>query len=324
MPETKKEIYKFLLLVMVVISAGIVFADNYMMNVLLFVGINAMLAVALNLLLGFAGQISLGHAAFFGLGAYISGVLTSTYDFNPWLAMFTAAVATGMLAYMVGFQILKLKGHYLAMATLGLGMIIYIVFNETVDITGGPSGLSGIPNLSIGTFQFDTDLKNYILIWTFTLATVLFSSNLVNSRIGRALRAIHDSEIAARVMGVNAGLLKVQIFALSALISALAGSLYAHTVMFISPSSFGFKFSVELVTMVVIGGMGSIYGPLLGAVLLTLLPEFLVVLQDYDIVIYGFLLIVMTMFMPGGLVRGIPGLLSVLFPSTRERSGENA
>jgi branched-chain amino acid transport system permease protein len=324
MPETKKELFKFLLLVMVVISAGIVFADNYMMNVLVFVGINAMLAVALNLLLGFAGQISLGHAAFFGLGAYISGVLTSTYDFNPWLAMLIAAVATGTLAFMVGFQILKLKGHYLAMATLGLGMIIYIVFNETVDITGGPSGLSGIPNLSIGTFQFDTDLKNYILVWAFTLATVMLSSNLVNSRIGRALRAIHDSEIAARVMGVNAGLLKVQIFALSALVSALAGSLYAHTVMFISPSSFGFKFSVELVTMVVIGGMGSIYGPLCGAVLLTLLPEFLVVLQDYDIVIFGFLLIVMTMFMPGGLVRGIPGLLSAMFPSIRKRSGENA
>ncbi len=324
MPETKKEIIKFLFLVMVVISTGIFFADNYLMNVLVFVGINVMLAVALNLLLGFAGQISLGHAAFFGLGAYISGVLTSTYDFNPWLAMLIAAVATGSLAFMVGFQILKLRGHYLAMATLGLGMIIYIVFNETVDITGGPSGLSGIPNLSIGTFQFDTDLKNYILVWAFALATVLLSSNLVNSRIGRALRAIHDSEIAARVMGINSGLLKVQIFALSALISALAGSLYAHTVMFISPSSFGFKFSVELVTMVVIGGMGSIYGPLLGAVLLTLLPEFLIVLQDYDIVIYGFLLIVMTMFMPGGLVRGIPGLLNAIFPSIRKRSGENA
>jgi len=126
------------------------------------------------------------------------------------------------------------------------------------------------------------------------------------------LRAIHDSEVAARVMGVNARLLKVQIFALSAIISALAGSLYAHTMTFVSPTSFGFNFSIELVTMVIIGGLGSIYGSFLGAALLTLLPELLRAFQDYDIVIYGLLLILMTMFMPGGLVRGLAALFSAL------------
>jgi branched-chain amino acid transport system permease protein len=273
-----------------------------------FVGIHTMLAIGLNLLLGYAGQISLGHAGFFGMGAYLSGILTSTYGWNPWLAMPLAAFFVGGLAFLIGFPILKLKGHYLAMATLGLGIIIYIVFNETIDLTGGPSGLSGIPNLSIGAFTFDSDVKNYYLIWTVTLATILLTLNLVNSRIGRALRAVHDSEIAARVVGVNARLLKVQIFALSAVISSVAGSLYAHTMTFISPASFGFNFSIELLTMVVIGGLGSIYGSFLGAALLTLLPEFLRAAQDYDIIIYGGLLIVMVMFMPGGLVRGIPDL----------------
>lgn len=167
--------------------------------------------------------------------------------------MFAAAAVVGMLAFLIGFPILKLKGHYLAMATLGFGIIIYIVFNETVDITGGPSGLSGIPNLQLGQMTFDTDLKNYYLIWFFTLLVILFAVNLTNSRIGRSLRAIHDSEVAARVMGVNARLLKVQIFALSAVISSLAGSLYAHTMAFVAPASFGFNFSVELLTMVVIG-----------------------------------------------------------------------
>ena len=147
---------------------------------------------------------------------------------------------------------------------------------------------------------------------------MLLSINLANSRIGRALRAIHDSEVAARVMGVNARLLKVQIFAVSALISALAGSLYAHTMTFISPTSFGFNFSVELVTMVIIGGLGSIYGSFLGAALLTLLPELLRVFQDYDIVIYGLLLILMTMFMPGGLVRGLAALFAAAPPKCPE------
>jgi len=305
----KREPFKFILFAVLVLVAPLIFKGSYLMNVLVFVGINTMLAVALNLLLGYAGQISLGHAGFFGMGAYFSGILTATYGWNPWLAMPLAALVVGILAGLIGFPILKLKGHYLAMATLGLGIIIYIVFNETVDLTGGPSGLSGIPNLTLGSIVFDSDIKNYYLVWTFTLAVTLFSVNLAGSRIGRALRAVHDSEVAARVMGVNARLLKVQVFALSAVISSLAGSLYAHTMTFVSPASFGFNFSVELLTMVVIGGLGSVYGSFLGAALLTLLPELLRGAQDYDIVIYGGLLMAMVMFMPGGLVRGIPNLL---------------
>ncbi len=308
----KKELLKFLLFAVLVLAAPYALSGGYIMNVLVFVGINTMLAVALNLLLGYAGQISLGHAGFFGLGAYLSGILTTTAGWNPWLVMPLAAALVGVMAFMIGFPILKLKGHYLAMATLGLGIIIYIVFNETIDYTGGPSGLSGIPNLSAGSIIFDSDVKNYYLIWSFTLVVCLLAINLANSRIGRALRAIHDSEVAARVLGVNARLLKVQIFALSAMISALAGSLYAHTMTFISPASFGFNFSVELLTMVVIGGLGSIYGSFLGAALLTLLPEFLRSAQDYDILIYGGLLMVMVMFMPGGLARGVPDLVRKL------------
>lgn len=303
---------KFLAFATLVLAAPLLFHGGYLMNVFLFVGINTMLAIGLNLLLGYAGQISLGNAGFFGLGAYISGILTATYGWNPWLAMPLAAALVGALAFLIGFPILKLQRHYLAMATLGMGIIMYIVLNETIGLTGGPSGLSGIPNLSVGNLTFDSDVKNYYLIWSFTLGMILLALNLANSRVGRALRAVHDSEIAAQVMGVNARLLKVQIFALSAVISSLAGSLYAHTMTFISPASFGFNFSVELLTMVVIGGLGSIYGSFLGAALLTLLPEFLREAHDYDIVIYGALLMMMVMFMPGGLVRGIPDLLRKL------------
>lgn len=302
----KRDLLLFAVFSTLIMLAPQFFEGGYLMNVLVFVGINTMLAIALNLLLGYAGQISLGHAGFFGLGAYLSGILTTTYSFNPWVAMPVAAIVVGSLAGMIGFPILKLKGHYLAMATLGLGIIIFIVFNETIDLTGGPSGLSGIPNLKLAGITFDSDVKNYYLIWGFTLAVMLFSTNLANSRVGRSLRAVHDSEVAAQVLGVNARLLKVQIFALSAVISSLAGSLYAHTMTFVSPASFGFNFSIELLTMVVIGGLGSIYGSFLGAALLTLLPEFLRGANDYDIIIYGGLLVVMVMYMPGGLVRGIP------------------
>lgn len=230
----------------------------------------------------------------------------------------------GSLAFAIGFPILKLKGHYLAMATLGFGIIVFIVFNEYVDVTGGPSGFPGIPYLSAAGTTFDSDLKSYYLIWGVVLLVVLLAINLVHSRIGRALRAIHDSEVAARVLGVNARLLKVQIFTCSAVISCIAGSLYAHTVTFISPASFGFHFSVELLTMVVIGGLGSIYGSCLGAALLTLLPELLRTFQDYDIVVYGFLLIAMTMFLPGGLVQGGELLIAQLRRLVMSKGGRDA
>ena len=312
MTKAQRDIIIFTAFGLAVLIIPLLLRGNYLLNVFVFIGINTMLAVALNLLLGFAGQISLGHAAFFGLGAYISGILTTRYAIDPWMAMVAAALCVGVIAFVIGFPILKLKGHYLAMATLGFGIIVYIIFNETVDWTGGPSGMSGIPTLSLGPVIFDSDMTNYYLIWTFTLLTMLLSINLANSRIGRALRAIHDSEVAARVMGVNARLLKVQIFTVSALISALAGSLYAHTMTFIAPASFGFNFSVELVTMVIIGGLGSIYGSFLGAAILTLLPEFLRVFHDFDIVIYGLLLVVMTMFMPGGLIGGFEALAAAI------------
>jgi len=308
-----QELLKFIIFTALVLIAPVFLGSGYLMNVLVFVGIYTILAVALNLLLGLAGQISLGHAAFFGLGAYISGVLTATHLVDPWLSMFIAVITVGVIAFILGFPILKLKGHYLAMATLGMGIIVYIIFNETVDITGGPSGLSEIPHLSLGGIIFDSDVKNYYLVWFFVIVVILLSVNLAASRIGRALRAIHDSEVAARIMGVNARLLKVQIFTISGILSALAGSLYAHTVTFISPTSFGFNVSIELLTMVIIGGLGSIYGSFLGAAILILLPEFFRTFQDYDIIVYGLTLIVITMFMPGGLVRGVPLLVGSLF-----------
>jgi len=324
MTKEKRQITIFLIFSFALLIIPFSLRESYLLNVMVFIGIHTMLAVALNLLMGYAGQISLGHAAFFGMGAYISGIFTTRFGLDPWLVIIMAALCAAAIAFAMGFPILKLKGHYLAMATLGFGIIIYIIFNETVNWTGGPSGLSGIPNLKIGELVFDNDFHNYYLVWIITLGVMLLSINLSQSRIGRALRAVHDSEVAARVMGINAWVLKVQIFTVSAFISAMAGSLYAHTMTFVAPASFGFNFSVELVTMVVVGGLGSIYGSFLGAAILTTLPEFLRVFEDFDIIIYGLMLIVITMFMPGGLISGLQLLSQKFFLKFKAKADKGA
>jgi branched-chain amino acid transport system permease protein len=324
MTKEKRQIIIFLIFSFALLVIPFSLRESYLLNVMVFIGIHTMLAVALNLLMGYAGQISLGHAAFFGMGAYISGIFTTRFGLDPWLVIIMAALCAAAIAFAMGFPILKLKGHYLAMATLGFGIIIYIIFNETVNWTGGPSGLSGIPNLKIGELVFDNDFHNYYLVWIITLGVMLLSINLSQSRIGRALRAVHDSEVAARVMGINAWVLKVQIFTVSAFISAMAGSLYAHTMTFVAPASFGFNFSVELVTMVVVGGLGIIYGSFLGAAILTTLPEFLRVFEDFDIIIYGLMLIVITMFMPGGLISGLQLLSQKFFLKFKAKADKGA
>ena len=179
---------------------------------------------------------------------------------------------SGAAAFLIGIPALKLRGYYLAMATLGFGIIVYIILNEADGLTGGPSGLSGIPSLSLAGFAFNTPRRLYLLIWIILGLILYISANLVDSRTGRAIRALHDSEAAAESLGVDTFRLKLKIFVWSALYASLAGSLYAHTLNFIAPSSFGFMFSIKLVTMVVLGGMASIWGSLLGAGALTVLP----------------------------------------------------
>ena len=284
---------------------GSVLQGSYYFTLFNIIGLNVIVVLGLNLLMGYAGQISLGHAAFFGLGAYTSGILTATFKADPLLALLAGLVVSTLVAVAVGIPALKLKGYYLAMATLGFGIIVAIVFQQMDWLTGGPSGLMGIPPFRLAGWQFDTPRAGFFLVWI-TVGVILFLSlNIVDSRLGRALRAIHDSETAALAMGVDAQRLKLLIFVVSALYASLAGSLLAHTVNFIAPSSFGFMFSIKLVTMVVVGGMASIWGSLIGAAVLTILPELLVVFQELEVVIFGLILMIVMIFMPRGLIRGL-------------------
>jgi branched-chain amino acid transport system permease protein len=287
-----------------VVLVRLLLRNDYHLTLINIIGIHTLLVVGLNLLMGYAGQISLGHAAFFGLGAYTSGIFTVSYGLNPWLALLLGLVVAGVAAFLIGIPALKLRGYYLAMATLGFGIIVYIILNQATW-TGGPSGLSGIPSLSCWGFPLNTPGRLYFLIWLLLGVILLLSANLVDSRVGRALRALHESELAAQSLGVDTSRLKLLIFVWSALYAALAGSLYAHTLNFIAPSSFNFMFSIKLVTMVVVGGMASIWGSLLGAATLTILPELLAVFHDYEIIVFGGILMVVMIFLPRGLVRGL-------------------
>jgi branched-chain amino acid transport system permease protein len=235
-------------------------AIHHYLDIMVFVGIFSLVNIGLSLLMGYAGQVSLGQAAFFGLGAYVSGVLTTNFGWSPWAALPAGMVLTGLVALAVGVPSLKLKGHYLAMATLGFGVIVFVVFNEEVALTGGPSGLVDIPGISFGGWPIDTTVKYYYFVWAVVLAVLLVSLNIIHSRVGRALRSIHGSEKAANAMGVPTSSYKTRIFVLSAVYASLAGSLYTHYMTFLSPGSFDLFWSIKFLMMVVIGGMGSIWG----------------------------------------------------------------
>jgi len=303
----------FYLLTVVAVALPLLFPDNYYVTVVgVTAALHAILAVSLNLLMGYAGQISLGHAGFFGIGAYASAILTTRYGWNPWPAILAGLVLTGVIAFTLARPILRLKGHYLAMATLGLGIIINIVLVRATTLTGGPDGLGGIPTISLFGWSVDSDLRWYIVIVSVLLVVVWLVLNIINSRSGRALRALHGSEVAAEMMGIDTTATKTSVFVLAALIASLAGSLFAYQQAFVSPDSFNFFFSIELVTMVVLGGMASTYGAIMGAIILTFLPEFLVVFEDYEVMVFGAILMLMMIFLPQGLFVGMQSLLRKL------------
>jgi len=273
------------------------------MDVMVFVGIYSIITIGLCLLMGYAGQISLGHASFFGLGAYISGVITTKYGMNPWLCLLMGMGVSAVFAVVIGAPSLKLRGHYLAMATLAFCIIITIIFDENVKWTGGPDGLAFIPGISVMGYAIDSIAKYYYLVWSFVLVTLLLSLNIIRSRVGRAMRSIHGSELAASAMGVNISKYKIYVFVVSAVMASVAGSLYAHYLNFLSPTSFDLFVSIKLLIMIILGGMHSLWGAIVGAALITFLSyEWLHYFEEAEVMIYGIIILVIIIFLPGGLV----------------------
>ena len=296
-----KRHYGLLILAGVLLALPLVLPINYYYDIAIRMAINAIIVLGLNLLIGFAGQISLGHAGFVGIGAYASAILPSHFGWHPIFAMLAGAAIASAIAAIVARPIFRLKGHYLAMATLGLGIIIAIVIKNEAAYTGGPDGM---PVVALGLMGFEVSGEKQ---WYWVVAgTLLFSfwaaKNLIDSPFGRALRALHGSEVASQVMGVDVVRYKVAIFVLSAFFASLMGSVTAHYIGFVTPNIADFFHSIELVTMVVIGGMASIYGSLIGAVLLTALPQALSTFEGWETVAFGSILMFSMIFMPKGLV----------------------
>jgi branched-chain amino acid transport system permease protein len=308
--RTKRFIGAFLFITL--IGCVPLFVKNgYHLGILTMVAINTILVIGLNLLMGYAGQVSLGHAAFYGIGAYSTAVFTSSqFGWHPFIAALAGIIISIIIAAVIGIPCLRLRGHYLALATLGFGWIMFIVMKNWEPL-GGTSGIEKVPFLVVGNIIINDDPTRFYFTWTVALIILWITWNIVHSRVGRALRALHTSEIASASLGVYITGYKLQVFLLSAVFASIAGSLYAHCINFVSPNTFNFVTSVQIVVMTVIGGMASVWGAPVGAGVITILVEVLrevgdkfgdkvKYLKDSDVIVHGLILVLAMIFMPSG------------------------
>ncbi len=293
-----------LAMLLVMLALPYLLPNNYAMDIAIRIMLTGTAVVGLNILMGFAGQISIGHAAFIAIGAYGSTIATSRFGWSPLLAAAATAVAAALLAWLIAKPILRLKGHSLTMAPLGFGMIVNMILINEVDWTGGPDGMP-VPPLAVAGFTFAKLGHWYALAAAMLFLAVLFSLNLFTSPAGRALRGLNGSEVAAKGVGVDVGSFKMKAFVSSAVFATVAGSCTAHYIGFVSPSLAAFTHSVELATMVVLGGMGSTFGAVLGVALLVLLPQLLGGMHEYEALLFGLILMLTMIYLPGGLVPSL-------------------
>jgi branched-chain amino acid transport system permease protein len=289
----------------VVLAVGLVayaiIVGGYLVTVVGFALIYAIFVTGLNIFMGYAGQASFGQNAFAAIGGYTSAVLTATYGWPPIPALILGVCGSVACAVVIGFPTLRLKGHYLAMATLAIGLIVYEVTVQWQSVTQGYTGISGIPPLGIGSWEAASDRAQLLLLSIIAALCMLSTWLIRNSRFGRALVALSGSEDAARALGVNVARYKLAAFVVSAVYASIAGSLMVHTVGFVSPEIFGMNMVILGFTMLYVGGIGTITGPLVGAIVINLLPETFRGLKDYQDLVYGAALIVLLIYVPGGL-----------------------
>jgi len=298
--------------------------NNYILSLGIYFFINLLLLGGLNLVMGYGGQISLCQAGFFGMGAYVSGVLSIRWGVPPAMGAVAAMAGAALSAFVIGLPALRLRGHYLSMATLGFNAILSVLFNELVGLTGGPNGLSGIPPMSFFGFSLDTPERFFWLAWAAGLVMMLLLACLLASRAGRALRAVSGSEVAADSMGIDPFGSKLAAFMASAVSAGLAGSLYCHFNQYASPETFSFSASVLLVVMVAIGGWGHFWGPLWGAVVFTAMPELLRRVQDAELFVFGACLVLVMLFLPGGVASISARLIGLRDSANAKRAEKEA
>ena len=282
---------------------------EYFLHILLIAGIYVILTLSLNLIVGYTGLPALGHAAFSCIGAYTSSLLALNIGLSPWIGLLTGACVAALSGIIIGYPAVRLKGDYLALATFGLGIIVYSIAKNWISLTRGPMGLPGIPGFSVFGFQLSEIWSYLLLVLFFVIVTVLVIKRIVNSPFGRILRSIREDEIASEALGKDTTKYKLLVFIIGAFFAGIAGSLYAHYITFIDPSSFTVMESITILLMVIFGGMGSISGSIVGAVILVVFPESLRFLGMPSSIaapmrqmIYGLLLVVLMIKRPQGIM----------------------
>jgi branched-chain amino acid transport system permease protein len=303
-----------LLIAFVWLVLPVAFNQSATLNLLVFSDINLIQAIGLSLLFGYAGQISLGQAGFYAIGAYVSSTLALRTGLPPIAGMFVGTIVAGAVGYVIGRPVLRLRGYYLAMVTAAFGLIVHAIIVEWEDVTGGYSGLTGIPPINLGVVTIDSPLRMFYFAGTIAIIVFLLALRMVRTPYARAMQTMRESEAAARSVGVNISKLKAEVFALAAGLSGLAGALYAHYIGYISPDSFTIDTSINLLLALVIGGVGSIWGAGIGAVLLSFLPEWLHVLKSAYGIAFGAIVIVLLTIEPGGLVAILVSIQERLLP----------
>ena len=262
------------------------------------------LSLSLNLVTGFLGITTLGHAAFFGIGAYTAAILSTRYDFNFLSTLLFAAIISAVFGALLAAPTLRISGRYLAIVTIGFCEIARIVELNWMGLTRGPLGIPNIPAPNVFGIEFDTEFSKYYVILAIVILTILLMNNIFNSRTGRAILAIKGDQLAASAMGVNLMHIKVLTFTVSAFIAGLSGAYYAHFMSFIDPSSFAFEQSIQILSMTILGGMGSIAGSVIGAITMTVIPEALRDFMELRQILYGLVIVLMIIFKPNGLLGG--------------------
>ena len=282
-----------------------IFTNDYYRDVMTITGMYIVLALGLNIVVGQAGLLNLGYVAFYAIGAYTYAIFSTFYGLSFWPGMALGALVAAGFAVLLGAPILKLRGDYFAIVTLGLGEITRIVLNNWDRVTGGPNGIANIKRPVIAGYTLHTTLDYYYLVLVIVIITIFAMYRLISSRIGRAWIAIREDEVAAGAMGINTFRLKLLAFVLGSAWAGLAGVFFAAKMAFVSPESFTFFESVLILCMVVLGGMGSIPGIILGALLLVGLPEVFRDFQDYRMLAFGVALVLMMVFRPQGLLGSV-------------------
>jgi branched-chain amino acid transport system permease protein len=278
------------------------FLGKYSVFLLSLLAVYALVSLGLNLLMGYTGQIAAGHAGFLAIGAYFTAIVSANLEWLPcFVTLFLAGIFSGIIGYLLGIPILRLKGFYIAMATLAFGVVVSEIILQWSSITGGDDGF-GVPTARIGSIVFDSDHKLFYLIIPVTIIMTILAKNLVNGYIGRAFIALRESEVAAQTIGIDLARYKTIAFGISAFYTGVAGGLFAYLITFLSPDAFTIELSIDFIAMIVIGGMGSILGSIIGAVILTGMQQILAGLLDLQILIFGLALIVFMIFMPRGII----------------------